>query len=71
MSAVKVIDVLSESNKSWEDAAQNTVKEAAKSLRGIRSVYLENLNAEVKSDQIKNYRVNCKINFALDGKKQI
>jgi flavin-binding protein dodecin len=35
----KVIEVLSESDKSWEDAADRAVKDAAKSLQGIKAVY--------------------------------
>jgi hypothetical protein len=36
-----VIEVLSESTKSWEDAADLAVKDAAKSLKGIKSIYKE------------------------------
>lgn len=67
MSVVKVIEVLSESEKSWEDAAQKAVSEASKTLHGIRSVFLENLNAKVENGKIVNYRVNCKVSFELDG----
>ena len=35
---VKVIELMSESSKSWEDAAQNAIKEASKTLRNIRSI---------------------------------
>ena len=45
MALLKVIELLAESNKSWEDAAQNAVTEASKSIRNIRSVYVKNLTA--------------------------
>jgi flavin-binding protein dodecin len=41
MSMLKVIEVLAESNTSWEDAAQQAVKNASKSVRGIRSIYIK------------------------------
>ena len=63
---LKVIEVLSESNKSWEDAAQQAVSNATKSVRNVRSIYIENFEATVDKGQIKNYRINAKISFVLD-----
>jgi flavin-binding protein dodecin len=40
MSVVKVIELLAESEQSWEDAARKAVAEAAKSVRGIRSIHI-------------------------------
>jgi len=63
MALLKVIELLAESKKSWEDAAQNAVTEASKSIRNIRSVYVKNLTAEVDNDKITHWRLNCKITF--------
>ena len=63
MALLKVIELLAESKKSWEDAAQNAVAEASKSIRNIRSVYVKNLTAEVDNDKITHWRLNCKITF--------
>ena len=63
MAIVKVIELLAESTKSWEDAANNAVTEASKSIRNIKSVYIKDFNAEVENGKIKNYRLNCKISF--------
>jgi len=63
---LKVIEVLSESNKSWEDAAQQAVSNASKSVRNVKSIYIENFEATVDKGQIKNYRINAKISFVLD-----
>jgi dodecin len=38
---VKVIELMSQSSKSWEDAAQGAVDEASKTLRNIRSLYIK------------------------------
>jgi flavin-binding protein dodecin len=67
MSMLKVIEVLAESNTSWEDAAQQAVKNASKSVRGIRSIYIKEIEAQVESDKIVSYRVNAKISFSLEG----
>jgi flavin-binding protein dodecin len=66
---VKVIEVLAESDKSWEDATQRAVSEAAKSVRNIRSVYVKEMQAMVEGDHIRQFRVNAKISFVLEVKK--
>ena len=63
MALLKVIELLAESKKSWEDATQNAVSEASKTIHNIRSVYVENLTAEVNKGKITHWRINCKISF--------
>ena len=63
---LKVIEVLAESEKSWEDAAAKAVQEASKSLHGIKSIYIKNLEAKVEGNQIVQYRINGQITFLLD-----
>lgn len=63
---LKVIELLAESNKSWEDAAAQAVKKAAASLHNIRSIYIEHFEATVEKNKIKTYRVNAKVSFMLD-----
>ena len=63
---VKVIEVLAQSDKSWEDAAQTAVAEASKTLRNIRSIYIKEFEAAVDNNKITQYRVNAKISFELE-----
>jgi flavin-binding protein dodecin len=63
---LKVIEVLAESDKSWEDAAQVAVTNASKTVRNVKSIYLKNLEATVEDGKIKSYRVNAKISFVLE-----
>lgn len=67
MAIHKVIEVLSQSEKSWEDAAQRAVQEAAGSVKGIKSVYVKHLQADVQGNKIVNYRVNAKITFEVEN----
>jgi flavin-binding protein dodecin len=69
MSMLKVIEVLSESNKSWEDAAQSAVSQAGETLHGVKSIYIKDLEATVDNGKITRYRINAKISFQLDSKK--
>jgi dodecin len=63
---LKVIEVLAESEKSWEDAAAEAIKRAAKTLKNIRSIYIENFEAKVEGNRVVRYRVNGKISFVLE-----
>ena len=63
---VKVIELLAQSKKSWEDAAQGAVAEASKTLRNIRSIYIKEFEAAVEGGKITQYRVNAKVTFDLE-----
>ncbi len=68
MAIIKVIEILSNSATSWEDATQQGVSHAAKTIRNIKSAYVKDFSAEVGNDgKITEYRVNLKITFALDN----
>jgi flavin-binding protein dodecin len=69
MAIVKVTELLAESEESWEDAARQAVAEASKTLRGIRSVYISELQATVENDKVKNFRANVKVSFVLEKDK--
>jgi flavin-binding protein dodecin len=66
---VKVIELLSQSSKSWEDAIQSAVNEASKTLRNIRSIYIKEFTAEVENGKVTNYRINAKVTFDLERGK--
>ena len=66
MAALKVIEILAQSEKSWEDAAQVAITTAAESLHNIKSVYIKEMEAKVENNKITEYRINAKISFELD-----
>ena len=68
MSIHKVIEVLAFSTKSWEDAAQNAITEAGKTLKSIKSIYIQDQSAKVEKNKITEYRITAKITFKLDRK---
>ena len=65
MAVVKVIELLSQSEKGWEDAAQIAVDEAAKSVQNIKTVYVKDFQAIVENNKIVNYRINVKVSFTV------
>ena len=64
---LKVIEVLSESSTSYEEAVKNAVEETAKSVRHVRSAYINEQSVTVKDGKVDKYRVNVKITFEVDG----
>lgn len=66
MGVLKVIEVLSSSEKSWEDATQKAVEKASKTVKNIRSAYVQDQSAQVKDNKIVEYRVNLKLTFEIE-----
>jgi len=66
MSVIKVIEVLSESTVSWEDAARQAIAKASKTIHNIRSIYIKDHSAHIENGNISSYRITAKISFSLD-----
>jgi dodecin len=66
MSIVKVIEVIASSDKSIDDAIRNGLKEVSKTVRNIDSIYVKDIKAHVKGDQITSFGVICKFAFRVD-----
>ena len=65
MAVLKVIEVLANSEKSWEDAVKKAVAQAARSVDNIKSVYVNEQSATVNGSEIDDFRVNVKITFEV------
>ena len=63
--AIKVIEVIGVSDESFDDAVQRAVAKAAESVKGITGVEVVNMNARVQDGKIHQYRVACKLAFAV------
>ena len=69
MSIAKVIEVLAE-GENIEAAVQSGVTEAADTVRGIKHVYIEGIQAIVKDDKVVNYRINAKVTFVVEAERE-
>jgi flavin-binding protein dodecin len=65
MAVLKVVEIMASSAKSWEDATGIAVKTAGKTIKEIRSVYIQDMSAVVKNNKITEYRVNARITFEV------
>lgn len=65
MSIAKVIEVISE-GKSIEEAIKSALSEAAKTIKHIKQINVENVHAIVEDNKIALYRVHAKISFVVE-----
>ena len=68
MAIVKVIEVIASSEKSFDDAIKNAVKEVSKTVKNIDSVYVKDFKVHVEDDKISSYGVICKVSFRVSEK---
>ncbi len=69
MSIVKCLEVIAQSEKSWEDAAQIALAEVRKTVHGVQSIWVKDLQAIVEGNRITKYRLNAKVSFLIDDKR--
>lgn len=65
MAVIKVVEIMSNSTKSWEDATKNAVARASKSIKGIKSAYVQDQSVVVSRGKVTEYRVSLKVSFAV------
>ena len=65
MSVLKVIEIMANSTSSWEDATKNAIKHASKSIKGIKSAFVQSQSAVVNDNEVTEFRVNVKITFEV------
>ena len=65
MTTIKVIELIGTSGKNWEDAANNAVKEAQETVKGITGLEVVAQTAKVEGGEIVEYRTNVKVAFRV------
>lgn len=66
----KVVEIIAESPKSWEDAAAVALAEASQTVDNIKEVWVSGMKALVEQNKITGYRLTAKVTFVVKrGKK--
>ena len=65
MSVAKVIELKSSSKKSFEDAIETGIEEAAKTIKHIKSAWVAEQDVSVEDGKVKEYRVLMRITFVV------
>jgi len=66
MSVARVTEISSSSNKSFDDAIEQGIERATKTIRNIEGAWVKDQKLVIKDNKISEYRVNMKISFILD-----
>jgi dodecin len=69
MTTIKVIELIGTSSKNWEDAANNAVKEAQETIKGITGLEVIAQTAKVEGRGIVEYRTNVKVAFMVEDNR--
>ncbi len=69
LAVVKIIELIGSSPKSWDDATKNALKEAARTVKNIKSIYVKKCNAKVENNKIVEYRAVVKVAFVVERTK--
>ena len=65
MSVMKVIEIMTESKESWEDATRIAVAKARETVQNIKSAFVQSQSVTVENGEIEFFRVNVKITFEV------
>jgi len=65
MAVMKVIEIMGDSPKSWEDASAKAIKRASKSIKGIRSAWVQDQSMVVENGIVTRFRVTLKLTFTV------
>lgn len=66
MSIIRSIEVIAQSPDGFDEACRQAVREASKTVRGIRSFWIKNAECVVEDDEITQFRVNGKLSFLVE-----
>ncbi len=71
MSVAKIIEIISSSKTSFDDAVRKGVARAAETVNGIEAAWVKDQNVVVENGKVVEFRVALKITFLLkSGKKK-
>ncbi len=65
MSVLKVVEIMSDSEVSWEDATRKGINKTSKTVKNIRSAFVQSHSVTVGDGDVKKFRVNLKISFEV------
>ena len=66
MTVVKIVQLVGSSTKGWQEAVENAVNRAAKTIRNIKGVKVVGWTGKLEGAKIVEYRANVKISFVVE-----
>ncbi len=66
MTVIKIVELIGSSPEGWNEAAENALKEAAKTIRNIKSIHVKRFTARVENNKIVQYKAVVKVAFVVE-----
>ncbi|MBS7623552.1 dodecin domain-containing protein [Candidatus Bathyarchaeota archaeon] len=66
MGVVKIIELMGSSEKGWEDAIQEALREAAKTVKNIVGIDVRGIKADIENNKVVRYKAHVKIAFIVE-----
>ncbi len=66
MRIVKIIEVIATSEQSFDDATRRAVEQASKTIKNIKSIWVQEMKGKVENNKIVSFGVNAKISFEVE-----
>ncbi len=66
MSVAKVVELISSSNESFEDAVNKGIERACKTLEGVKGAWVKDQKVSINDGKVSEYRVTLKVSFVLE-----
>jgi flavin-binding protein dodecin len=66
---VKIVELIGASPHGWKEATENALKEAAKTIKNIKSVHVKKCTAKVENNKIVEYRAVVRLAFVVKREK--
>ena len=70
MSIARITEISSTSSSSFDDAIEQGIARATRTLRNVRSAWVKEQRVEIQDDRISEYQVNLLITFVLDDQTE-
>jgi len=67
MPVAKVTELSATSSKSFEDAIQQGIDRATKTLRNVKGAWIKDMRVSIENNKISEYQVNIQVTFVLDN----
>lgn len=65
MATMKVIEIMSDSSESWEEATRQGIAKVSETVKNIQSAWVKDQSVQVRDGQVSSFRVTLKVTFRV------
>jgi dodecin len=66
MPVTKFTELCATSSKSFEDAIEQGIERATKTLRNVKGAWVKDMRVSIENDKVVEYQINLQVTFLLE-----